>query len=284
MEDDPNQEKKTGPPSRKERVQETAMKIEDMRTKAAGLGADQIAPKRSRTLNEVCEMDERMTEVIHWGRDEAKKFIEKYQRLLQKKQESSAKEERFIQTEVMGSVLHELEQEEKNMEAAKRAVRYALLVHEKMTAQDQEMLARYILLLEYKIQKKMVEEHALQAEVSHLRLEAELMRFTEDQLKENEEGGGGGGAARMIERGAERKKARAADEAGEEAALEQPAHDAGEAADGEEHEEGEDQGKSGGARTNNMNDPERLMEEDGPEHKADMKKALANKLKDNMDK
>lgn len=289
MEDDPNQAKKMGPPSRKERVQETAMKIEDMRTKAAGLGADAIAPKKSRTLNEVCEMDERMTEVIHWGRDEAKKFIEKYQRLLQKKQESSTKEERFIQTEVMGSVLHELEQEEKNMEQAKRQVRYALLVHEKMTAADQEMLAKYILLLEYKIQKKMVEQHALEAEVSHLRFEAELMRFTEEQLKENDEGGGGGGgAARMLEKGAEaKKKARTQaieDAAGEEnAALDAGgAADGGAEADGEEHEDGE-QGGSSGAPKPNLNDPERLMEEDGPEHKANMKKELTNKLKENME-
>merc|ERR1712232_1429708 len=67
MEDDPNMKKKAGPPSRRNRVHETAMKIELIQA-SAGENVLVSGVKTSKQLNDVCDMDERMTEVLHWSR------------------------------------------------------------------------------------------------------------------------------------------------------------------------------------------------------------------------
>merc|ERR1712187_339249 len=73
--------------------------------------------------------------------------------------------------------------EREGKEAAERHKRYAIQVHEKMVIRDQETLARYILLLEAKIRKRMVEKKSLLMEVHHLRGESDKMRYTPEEMK-----------------------------------------------------------------------------------------------------
>merc|ERR1719310_798917 len=71
-----------------------------------------------------------------------------------------------------------------------RTFRYSLLVSEKSQHQDQETLARYTLLLENKIQKKMAEKHGLLIEKEHLDVEAQLMRYTLEEYEDMDKTGG----------------------------------------------------------------------------------------------
>eukprot|EP00928_Gymnodinium_smaydae_P034390 TRINITY_DN24383_c0_g4_i1.p1 TRINITY_DN24383_c0_g4~~TRINITY_DN24383_c0_g4_i1.p1 ORF type:complete len:1495 (+),score=303.63 TRINITY_DN24383_c0_g4_i1:142-4485(+) len=190
MEDDPNQKKKEGPPSRKGRVKETALKIDEI-LRSAGDTVLTAGVKTSKMLNEICDVDERMGEVVHWSREEAKKFVDNFSRLLAKKQDpkKAKNEEVFIAKEVMGQLEKDIEEEKKNMEEAARHQRYAIQVHERMATRDQEILAEYVLLLEGKIKRKMIEKKALQQEVHHLRGESDKMRFTDEELRRNENAG-----------------------------------------------------------------------------------------------
>jgi len=181
MEQDPNMEKQLGPPSRRGRVHTTAMKIEDIRQNMADNVMSSVSTK-SKLLNEVCDVDERMGDVLLWSREEARKLSEQFMRLLSKKQEQK-NDEQFIRNDVMGWVRSESEQTLNAMEDAERHMRYATRIHEQMAMRDQETLAKYILLLEGQIERKMIEKHALYMEVYHLRSESEQMRFSKDEQK-----------------------------------------------------------------------------------------------------
>merc|ERR1719230_1019487 len=102
-------------------------------------------------------MDEKLNEVLQWSREEAAQFVNMFPALLMKKQEPKElkHEEGFVKQKVMKDVDFKLSEEREAMEQAERQKRYAIQVHEKMVIRDQETLARYIMLLESKLRKKM---------------------------------------------------------------------------------------------------------------------------------
>merc|ERR1712187_1079 len=112
-------------------------------------------------------------------------FVEQFQGFNARKQEPKAlkNEEGFIRNEVMREVEQKYSTEREEMEKQERQKRYAIQVHEKMVIRDQETLAKYILLLEDKIRKRMIEKKSLLMDVYHLRGESDKMRFTAEEMK-----------------------------------------------------------------------------------------------------
>jgi len=172
--------------SRRGRVHETAMKIQDIKEKGKDNIYDKDQPTKAKFLKEVCDMDDRMAEVDRWSKEESKRFVENFQKMFSQRQDQKTNSEQFVKNVVVPTVMKEQQEEEKLMDEAKRNMKYATKVHEKMSQRDQETLAKYILLLEEKIKKKMVEKHALSVEVKHLKAESETMRFTEQERKTHE--------------------------------------------------------------------------------------------------
>lgn len=187
MESHENATKAQGPPTRRSRVHKTQMDIQLIWDNANenNMGS---ATRRSKRLDQVCDPDDRMAEVIHWSKEEAKRFVEKWQKFASRKSEAK-NEEAFIKLEVIPEVVKEHEACETDMKDAMRFKKYNIQVHEDIQVKDQATLAKYILLLEYKINKKMLEKNALKVEVTHLRTESDLMRFTKEEMKAEEEGG-----------------------------------------------------------------------------------------------
>jgi len=190
MDENPSANPKEGPPSRSDRVHKTMMKIQDLEDQF-GVTSGGTISKKAKQLSDVCDMDDRLTEVLHWSRDEAKKFVDKYQSLLTRKQENKSNDENFIKNEVMTEVRKEANDAKKDMDDEQRKMIYAIQVHESMAMRDQEMLSRYILLLEDKIKKKIGLKFGLRQEVNHLRLESERMRYTDEEQakRQNDEMG-----------------------------------------------------------------------------------------------
>jgi len=81
----------------------------------------------------------------------------------------------------MPAVRKEKEDMKTEMDDAERQMRYYTKVHEVMAIRDQETLARYINTLEKLIKRKLVDEHALLTEVTHLRKESNTMRYNRDE-------------------------------------------------------------------------------------------------------
>lgn len=184
MEDDPNEKKKQGPPTRKHRVHETSMEIERISSQA-GDNVKSATGNKAYTINEVCEMDDRMSDVVSWSKEEARAFVDQFQRLLVKKHnpKNMKQEDVFINKEVMVQNENNYNKEKKEMEEAHRHQRYAIQVHEQMCMRDQGTLAHYILLLEGKIKRRMHQKKALLMEVHHLRAESTQMRYTVEETK-----------------------------------------------------------------------------------------------------
>eukprot|EP00421_Protoceratium_reticulatum_P018177 CAMPEP_0168385420 /NCGR_PEP_ID=MMETSP0228-20121227/14911_1 /TAXON_ID=133427 /ORGANISM="Protoceratium reticulatum, Strain CCCM 535 (=CCMP 1889)" /LENGTH=1206 /DNA_ID=CAMNT_0008398605 /DNA_START=31 /DNA_END=3649 /DNA_ORIENTATION=- len=182
MEQEHDKDKGPGPPSRQSKVKKTQAAIQKA-ISAAAENAHTLGPKTSKLLSDVCDPDERMAEVLLWGREEANLLITDFQRLLSKKQ-SMKNDEAFIKQDVMKHIKELSGDMKDQMEEAERHMRYATKVHEQMSMRDQETLSKYILLLEHKIQNKMILKHALQSEVYHLLSESDQMRFTSDELKQ----------------------------------------------------------------------------------------------------
>jgi hypothetical protein len=181
MEGDASKAAAAGPPSRAGRVHEVAMQIHDILTEDQS-GEEGGAVKKSKALSDVCEVDEKMNEVIRWSREEAKAFMETYMRLLADKQEFS-NDEVFLKTKVKAHIDKELETTRDKMHEEERHQRYAILVNESLVRRDQEILSKYIMRLEQKITRKKIESHALETDVYHLKAESHKMRFTDDEMK-----------------------------------------------------------------------------------------------------
>lgn len=180
MEADPNMEKKTGPPSRQSKVKELVQSI----NLTVGVQGQTFNLKGSKLLNEVCDTDDRMGEVLHWSREEAGKVVMDFHRMLQKKQ-TVKNDEVFIKADVMKHIREEAKTVKEDMEEAERLMRYATKVHEQMALRDQETLAKYIFILELKIRNRMKQRHELEREVRHLRSESDKMRFTDEELNQH---------------------------------------------------------------------------------------------------
>ena len=100
-------------------------------------------------------MDDRLLGVVKWGKEEASSLVSEFQNLLAKKQ-NYKNEDVFIKQVVMKKVDQDEGRTRAEMEEAHRQMRYAAEVHEVMALRDQQTLAKYIWLLEQKIQKKML--------------------------------------------------------------------------------------------------------------------------------
>ena len=118
---------------------------------------------QSKPLSEVCDMDEKLLNVVKWSKEEASSIVSEFQSLLVKKQRHK-NEDVFLKQVVMKKVDDDETNTRKEMEEAHRQMRYAAEVHEVMALRDQQTLAKYIWLLEQKIQKKMTDKHALMME------------------------------------------------------------------------------------------------------------------------
>jgi hypothetical protein len=183
MHGDAEKNKADAPPSRAGRIHKVAMQIQDARS-VAELKEDGGSVKKSKALNDVCEADERMNEVLRWSREEAKKFSEQYRRLYSQKMRAN-NDEVFIKQKVKDDMISkELVESQDAMHEAERLHRYAILVNERLAMRDQDILAKYILRLERKIGEKMKEYHALNTDVHHLSAEAAKMAFDAAQLEQ----------------------------------------------------------------------------------------------------
>ncbi|CAL1165942.1 unnamed protein product [Cladocopium goreaui] len=187
MEEDPKGAKKEGPQSRADRVAVTAKIIHDIRKGIDGDSGSRLA--QSKPLSEVCDMDEKLLNVVKWSKEEASSIVSEFQSLLVKKQRHK-NEDVFLKQVVMKKVDDDETNTRKEMEEAHRQMRYAAEVHEVMALRDQQTLAKYIWLLEQKIQKKMTDTHALMMEVQHLQDEMDRMRFTKEDLRNHANGVG----------------------------------------------------------------------------------------------
>jgi hypothetical protein len=188
-----DQEQKAGPPSRSGKVHLQVIKI--LEIKNADFGgtdphieghyADQPflrTRKLPESLSDVCDVDEKLNEVLRWARDEARAFVENYRKLQVQKQEFR-NDDVFLKSKVKVQIDRDLKASKDEMMTAERHQRYAILVNEAMECRDQETLSKYILRLEDKITKKMIEKHALLTDVYHLRAESEKMRYSDEDMK-----------------------------------------------------------------------------------------------------
>eukprot|EP00913_Durusdinium_trenchii_P030945 g28983.t1 len=187
MEEDPKGAKKEGPQSRADRVAVTAKIIHDIRKGLDGDSGSRLA--QSKPLTEVCDVDEKLSNVVKWSKEEAASIVSEFQNLLVKKQRHK-NEDVFLKQVVMKKVDADETKTREEMEEAHRQMRYAAEVHEVMAVRDQQTLAKYIWLLEQKIQKKMTDKHALMMEVQHLQDEMDKMRFTKEDLRNQANGVG----------------------------------------------------------------------------------------------
>jgi len=172
---------KERPISRAGRVHKYHNMIMDIRDHADGFTSatgEDLGNKKSRALTDVCDVDERMNEVLRWSRDEAKRFVETFRKHQSAKMEFR-NDHLFLKTKVKVAIDKELADNKATMDEAERHQRYAIIVNENMERRDQDTLSRYILRLEDKITKKMIEKHALLIDVYHLRAESEKMRYTD---------------------------------------------------------------------------------------------------------
>eukprot|EP00445_Apocalathium_hangoei_P043238 CAMPEP_0203977686 /NCGR_PEP_ID=MMETSP0359-20131031/101738_1 /ASSEMBLY_ACC=CAM_ASM_000338 /TAXON_ID=268821 /ORGANISM="Scrippsiella Hangoei, Strain SHTV-5" /LENGTH=1526 /DNA_ID=CAMNT_0050915895 /DNA_START=21 /DNA_END=4597 /DNA_ORIENTATION=+ len=184
MEQDPNAEKKTGPPSRKDRVKITQREIQAILQNAGVEDFSQTSFSRGRDLQDVCDPDERMEEVLAWAREEARNVVQQFNKMLVLKR-TEKNDEHFVKHEVMATfVQKELQDTKGAMEEAARWMRYATRVAENLAHEDQETLAKYIALLERKIQRQEVEGQALNRELEHLETDIDKLRNPLNPSKE----------------------------------------------------------------------------------------------------
>merc|ERR1719446_1234675 len=132
-------------------------------------------------LSDVCDVDEKMNDVLRWSKEQAKGFTETYKDW-QVQHANSRNDDNFVK-KLKESISEELKSTEQQMGTVQRTQKYAIQVKEKMAKQDQDTLSKYILRLEDKITQKMKEKHALLTDVYHLRAEAEKMRYTDEDMK-----------------------------------------------------------------------------------------------------
>jgi len=174
------------PPTRADMVHKTALKIQDIRDQAADGGTGGEIVRKSKLLNDVCDPSEQMQEVMRWSKDEARHFTDTWKKLQQEKQAYN-NDEGFLSTKLAVEIAHSMNKAREAMEMAERSKRYHVQVNEGMVRRDQVTLAKYIMRLENKIEHKMIQKHSLLTDVYHLRAESEKMRFSDEDLKKQQE-------------------------------------------------------------------------------------------------
>lgn len=179
MEDHAGSVKKKGPMSRRDRVKQIFVDMQRIRQTAhEHVATDSV--KSSLMLNEVCEVDERMTDVLQWSKEQARMLVRDFQKLHSDKLETR-NATTFVK-ECMDSIREERKNAWKDMRDAERYKRYTILVKERMQRRDQETLARYIGVLQNKIKDKMAEKKCLHTDVNHLKVETNAMRFPREHI------------------------------------------------------------------------------------------------------
>lgn len=181
MEEDPQKrQEKKGPPSRADRVKDTAEKIRNLQELSYESGTGGVA-RKARGLHDAIDKDEKVEEALRWSRVEAKEFVDMFRSLLIEK-EDSHNEDNFINNKARRKIEKEREESKEAMEEAERNKKYAIHVHELMAQQDQETLARYIIRLESKIESVLKKKRLVLADLYHLIAESEKMRYSDDEL------------------------------------------------------------------------------------------------------
>merc|ERR1711953_1237512 len=89
MEDDPKAKKADGPKSRASRVEDTFMRIQNIKHGGGDVDGGSITTKAA-LLTDVCDriIDERMNGVLRWSQEEAKSMIQEFRALLLMKKEA----------------------------------------------------------------------------------------------------------------------------------------------------------------------------------------------------
>lgn len=174
------------PPTRADMVHRTALRIQEIRDQAADGGTGGEIVRRSKMLSDVCDPCEQMNEVMRWSKDEARHFTDTWKKLQQEKQAYN-NDEGFLSTKLAVEISHNMNKAREAMEMAERSKRYHVQVNEGMVRRDQVTLAKYIMRLENKIERKMIQKHSLLTDVYHLRAESEKMRFSDEELKREQD-------------------------------------------------------------------------------------------------
>mmetsp|Transcript_84744 Transcript_84744/g.220685 ORF Transcript_84744/g.220685 Transcript_84744/m.220685 type:complete len:618 (+) Transcript_84744:3-1856(+) len=197
MEDDPNAKKKLGPPSRRERVKETQLQIQSILASDGELvnSMDGEVVTRSQDISDICDVDERLDDVLTWGRTEARKVVTQFNSLITKKR-AYRRDENFVKKTIMEEfVAKEIVETKSAMEEACRHMLYATRVHERTAEHDQETLAKYIYLMEKNIRNKLAERNALKHEVEQLQSSSDNLRNPRDRATGGADGDRNMGAA-----------------------------------------------------------------------------------------
>jgi len=181
MEGDAAKAAEEGPPSRAGRVHNYALQIQQIRNMDSGGGEGGIV-RKSKSLSDVCEVDERMNEVLRWSRTEAQEFIRVYRDLAMQKQDFH-NDEVFLKSHVRQFIDQSMKDSRDLMLEAERHQRYAILVKEAMAKRDQDTLSKYVFRLEEVITQNMINKHALEAEVNHLKSEIVFLRYKNGEEK-----------------------------------------------------------------------------------------------------
>lgn len=171
--------RKKGPMSRRDRVKDIFVDMQKIRQTAhEHVSTDN--QKNSLMLSEVCDVDERMADVLLWSKEEAKYLVNKYQNLYTEKLET--RNLTAFVSERMLDVKADRAKAWLEMRDSERYKRYTIQVKERMQRRDQETLARYIDVLQNKIKEKMAEKKALSQDVFHLIGETQKMRWPKDEM------------------------------------------------------------------------------------------------------
>mmetsp|Transcript_49315 Transcript_49315/g.106142 ORF Transcript_49315/g.106142 Transcript_49315/m.106142 type:complete len:844 (+) Transcript_49315:3-2534(+) len=179
MEQDPNATKAVGPPSRKDRVKDVQTKIREEFRRAGMQDPTKPTVARAKDLSEVCEVDDRIEEALRWSRVEARRLRKLFKELQQEKRQDQS-DEYFVMNRVMTEIDKEVSLSKAEKEEARRFMRYATQLYEQFALQDQETLARYIILLERTINRNNVEREQLQEEVT--RMKDDMEKLNKDDI------------------------------------------------------------------------------------------------------
>mmetsp|Transcript_67888 Transcript_67888/g.155767 ORF Transcript_67888/g.155767 Transcript_67888/m.155767 type:complete len:1585 (+) Transcript_67888:167-4921(+) len=190
MEEDPHGQKKSGPPSRRTQSTQSAEAIRKLNEEGSS-GKNQDA-KLASSIRDILLftgpedadklLDDSLIEVEQWARDEAKAFVELYEKQKQKKNEART-EQQFIKT-LMEDVENRRKQIELQTKRDEHKVWYSLLVYEDLQKRNQLTLSKYVLTLESKIRRKLQSLSALKLETQFLEKEIEELRCETEERDE----------------------------------------------------------------------------------------------------
>jgi len=178
MEEDPQAPPKEMPPSRRKMTSDTKRAIDQLRQNASRVrNADEV--KKSVTILEACDADDQLIECHTWATEEARKLVDKIQRLEIEKGEVTVSEFKFVNTKVEDELSKELRFATGRLDDAYKSVAENIS-GEKFHERGQVILSKYILLLEHKIHVSMHARFQLQDACGHLQREIKAIEEQEE--------------------------------------------------------------------------------------------------------